>query len=703
MAKGSKLAGALARGPKEKVGERLSPGVYRGDKGGLVNRSGAVMQRPQTPNPQMPPPDAFNRLPGNFGMGAQANPWEGVMGKGPAMDPGFTQFSRENMSPNEAARIAGMYAGYGGQNAPASVGANLANMYGKNPNDIQSGIYMAPNMPQPSANNNGQYRLSPGVYGTRDQAMQQFNQQNPYLMQGVPQQFKRQVMAFQGFTMPPPYGGLDLVSPIDNMDATSALELVNVFPGAGAPTVRLGYEQFCDVGAVSPLRSLSSLNLKDGSTQLVACSTDKIHSINTSGTSTNITGSTTPTSGEWQTTTYANNLYLCNGTNNAQVYTGTSTCSDVTFTGVTKSSLVNVTSYKERLYFVEINTAKVWYGGLQVTGTGGTPALTAFDFQYVFSRGGRLVGIGSYSNSANVAAQDYFWACSSEGEIVFYSGTYAGDPTTWGLVARYYIGKPLGYRAFVRVNNEVWIITEQGIVPVSGLFQADPEAALNVLSRNVNPLISEAASSVGFDHQWSGFFWPQGRRVYITIPTTGLGCKWLVYSIDTKGWTVFQLFNDEHALASTLFNNKPYYGSSTGIVWKGETGQADAKTATDSQSISYSGRTAFSFYGSRGNYKAFKDIRPIIRTKRGITLNLGLDVDFRRMPTVTAVTTPAGIFTPWGSPWGSPWSADIEYIFDRYAVKGQGHCAAVRFGGAIKNSTMQILGFEIRYDLGGQV
>ena len=46
-------------------------------------------------------------------------------------------------------------------------------------------------------------------------------------------------MAFQGFTMPPPYGGLDLVSPIDNMDATSALELVNVFPGAGAPTGQL--------------------------------------------------------------------------------------------------------------------------------------------------------------------------------------------------------------------------------------------------------------------------------------------------------------------------------------------------------------------------------------------------------------------------------------------------------------------------------
>lgn len=510
-------------------------------------------------------------------------------------------------------------------------------------------------------------------------------------------------MAFQGYTMSPPYGGLDLVSPIDNMDPQYALELVNVFPGAGAPTVRLGYEQFVDTAGASGIYLLAPLYLKDGSQQLIACSGTKIYSVNTSGTATDITGSTTPTSGEWQWVTFANNIYLCNGTNTAQVYTGTGTCSNLTFTGVTLANLINVTTYKERLYFVEKNTSKMWYGGLQVTGTSATPALTSFDFQYVFSRGGYLVGIGSYSNSANVAAQDYFWACSSQGEIVFYSGTYAGDATTWGLVAKYYIGKPLGYRAFVRVNNDVWVITEQGIIPISALFQADPEQALNVVSYRINPLISYAAQVFPFDHQWSGFFWPQGRRVYISYPTDGNSCRFLVYSIDTKGWTMFQLFSDQHALSSTVFNGLPYYGSYSGVVWKGETGQSDAKTATGSESIAYSGRTAFSFYGSRSNYKAFKDIRPILKTKRGLTLALGLDIDFKRSSTLTTVTSSGGSFTPWGTTWGSSWSSDSDYIFDRYATKGQGHCAAVRFGGSVKNSTMQIIGFEVRYDIGGQV
>lgn len=40
-----------------------------------------------------------------------------------------------------------------------------------------------PDMPQPSANMGGQYRLSPGVYGTREQAMNQYNQQMQQMYQ----------------------------------------------------------------------------------------------------------------------------------------------------------------------------------------------------------------------------------------------------------------------------------------------------------------------------------------------------------------------------------------------------------------------------------------------------------------------------------------------------------------------------------------
>lgn len=50
--KGEKLKGALAKAPREKAMERLSPGVYRGSNGGLVSQGGQAIQR--QPQPQAP-------------------------------------------------------------------------------------------------------------------------------------------------------------------------------------------------------------------------------------------------------------------------------------------------------------------------------------------------------------------------------------------------------------------------------------------------------------------------------------------------------------------------------------------------------------------------------------------------------------------------------------------------------------------------
>ena len=52
--------------------------------------------------------------------------------------------------------------------------------YGPPPGSLpmtKPGMPPMPQMPQPSANHGGQYRLSPGVYGTQQQAMEQYNQQ----------------------------------------------------------------------------------------------------------------------------------------------------------------------------------------------------------------------------------------------------------------------------------------------------------------------------------------------------------------------------------------------------------------------------------------------------------------------------------------------------------------------------------------------
>lgn len=533
-------------------------------------------------------------------------------------------------------------------------------------------------------------------------------------------------MAYEGFTMPPPSSGLDLVSPVDNMEPSAALELINIFPGAGAPTVRLGYQQFNSSGDSIPSTQIHFMHeypLPNGTSLLIVATRYKLFAINENGVVTEITKSGGYLGGDWNKELFGQRIYLANSNGDVpQVYNGTGTAVDITASSGPSGGLgdlVNVASYRERLYFVERNSMKMWYHkSVRQLFITGTPALDSYDFQFIMRRGGYLLFTGSYTNLKNVTAQDLFMAVSSEGEIVMYSG-YSPDDPDWTLVAHFIIGKPLGPKAFVRVNNDIWIITQQGIVPVSALFELDPQQALNVVSLRINPLISQYATVTPFSEMWNGFFWPAGRRVYIQIPEANNAASFLVYAIDTKSWSQFSLNTNQHSVASGKFLNLPFYASATGIVYKGETGYVDAVNLSGvGESISFSGRTAFSFYGSRGNYKAFKDIRPLLRARRGVTLNLGLDTDFRRLSysanssivSVAQNTT----FTAWSIngtvsgnpgfvPWGSPWSGDLEYIFDRFAIKGQGHSASVKFSGSIKNTALQILGFEIRYDIGGQV
>jgi hypothetical protein len=543
-------------------------------------------------------------------------------------------------------------------------------------------------------------------------------------------------MSFQGITMPPPSLGLDLVSPIDNMNPAAALELVNVFPGAGAPTVRLGYERFCSLAETTPIGLMAELPRPNNTSQLIVANSTKLYSISSTGTATNISKTGGYTSGDWNKEIFANNIYLCNGVNNAQVYTGSGVAADLSCSfsggGSTLDKMVNVNAYRERLYFIEKDTFKVWYHDtVRAVFTSGSPTLKSYDFQFNMKRGGYLLFTTSYTNQTAATAADYFVAVSSEGEIVMYQGNSPDDSTTpWQPVAHFFIGKPLGPKAYIRINQDTWIITDQGIVPLSALFQLDPEQAVNVVSQNINPVIAEFSTISGRSSSWHGFFWPTGRRIYVSIPDSENTSFFMVYSIDTKAWTKFILNDVAHGIMSCKFLSLPFYGSLDGKIYKGETGFADVVTSTSTgEPINFEGRCAFSFYESRGNYKAFKDIRPLLKTRKGITLSLGLDTDFKRQDIVGSITTPISNFTAWGSRWGSngvahtpyrypsdspaspitvtaffqPWSADVDYVFDRYATLGQGHCAAIRFGGSVKNSSLTIYGFEVRFIVGGQV
>ena len=161
--------------------ERLSPGVYRTPSGGLMSGKGRPL--PSTG------PRVGQTLAGNLpGANDAASNVFGPKGPAPVeQNPGMAVAAGQaaaNYNPYQYAQ-------------PQNLGlSQLSNMSGdqiqqylnqrgqtQQPQQMQPPQMQPQQMPQPSANMGGRYRLSPGVYGTREQAMRQYEQQ----MQPAPQ------------------------------------------------------------------------------------------------------------------------------------------------------------------------------------------------------------------------------------------------------------------------------------------------------------------------------------------------------------------------------------------------------------------------------------------------------------------------------------------------------------------------------------
>jgi hypothetical protein len=495
------------------------------------------------------------------------------------------------------------------------------------------------------------------------------------------------------YTLPAPSGGLNYIDAIDAMPESDALELINVYPQGTNAAMRGGSARFCSAASTSPARTLIQLPLQDGSIKLVRASNNALMDI-TTGSEVDVTGTTTPTSDDWSGHVFRNRLFLVNGADTAQVWTGTGNFADCTFTGVTLSSLASVSSYRSRLYFVEGNSLSFWYGGVDST----SGALTEFDLSSVATRGGYLLFAGAWSLQQAISSQTLFCAVTSEGEILAYAGSYPGDPNSWTLTYSAIVGQPLGRRAFVRVDNDLWLLTKQGIVSFSALFSSTPTVALDAVGRKINPLISSLARSIPTSHLWSGVHWPNGRRVFLCAPRAGNDICILVLNTDTGAWCKYDYGATDPAVTIGIFDGVPYFGAASGHVNEMEVGQTD-----NGSGISIDILTAFTFFRDRTTYKNINEVRPLVRAIRGLSFGLGVQTDFDLTARADIVASAPGVSTPWGSPWGSPWSSSTEYLLPRFAVAAQGHSGALRIRGTITGTPLEFNAFDVRFRAGGQV
>lgn len=323
-------------------------------------------------------------------------------------------------------------------------------------------------------------------------------------------------------------------------------------------------------------------------------------------------------------------VLLCNGVDappNYSIGSGWGVTA-ITGTGLTSSNLVFPWSFKNRLYFAEINTLNAWY--LALDSIGGTA--TKFALTSVFKYGGSLVCGFSWPISSNSGLYEVCGFLSSEGEIAIYDGA---DPTTWTLKGTYKISKPLGRRCLMKAGGDIAVVTEDGIVPLSQIWSLDQIALQNVaITKPIAPAWRQAVLDRTGIAGWQIVSWPLESMAVVNLPKMNTGDRTqFVANARTGAWARY-LNWDANCFA--VYNSNLYYGTSDGRIMQAETGGQD-----DGGNYTVTVFPSYNRLGSAAR-KQVKMVRPRLQASfpvlPQVTTRVDYDTTTPAAPTATAVS-----------------------------------------------------------------
>ena len=157
-------------------------------------------------------------------------------------------------------------------------------------------------------------------------------------------------------SLPAPLGGWNARDSLANMDPADAVTMVNMFPTVSNLTMRGGYTKYA-TGLDGKVQTLMVYNNGNTSKMFAATSTGNIYNVTTAGAvgAAEVSGLT---NGIWEyiniTTAGGHYLMCVNGVDKLLLYDGTNwtpldDSSTPAITGVTTTSLCNITLFKNRI------------------------------------------------------------------------------------------------------------------------------------------------------------------------------------------------------------------------------------------------------------------------------------------------------------------------------------------------------------------
>ena len=504
-------------------------------------------------------------------------------------------------------------------------------------------------------------------------------------------------------SIPAPVGGWNARDSLANMDPMDAVTLVNYFPTVSNCVLRGGYSKWA-TGFTGQAQSL--LSYSGGATNklfaVVGTPSLSIYDV-TAGGAVGAAVVSSLTNAIWEytnvATTGGNYLYAVNGVDKPRLYDGTTwtaidAASTPAITGVTTTTLDNITLFKNRIWFIQKNTLKAWY--LPTSAVGG--AAQSLDLSSIARFGGHLVDLDTWTIDAGYGVDDNLAFITSNGEVIVYRGTDPASDATWALAGVWKLGSPISKRAMLKWGGDLLILTYDGLMPMAASLQSsrlDPRVAL---SNKIQGAITKAATEYGGTHAavgWQVFYNAKRTAVWINVPVAdGSQQQQYVMNTITASWCQFTGWE---ANVWETYDDDPYFGGNgyVGKAW-------DSTYADNNANISANVLQAFNYLGSRGVQKYFTRARPSIFTDGNPAISMGINVDFDIQNNATPLSYSASAMGLWDSgTWDAAvWGDDLQITNNWQGVTGLGYCGAVLLTSASTGLQIEWASTDVVYQSG---
>jgi len=524
---------------------------------------------------------------------------------------------------------------------------------------------------------------------------------------------RRQRRASTLSSVPCPSKGLNAVDPLAVMDAGFCIQLDNWLPTTTGLTTLQGYKEHC-TGLGGEVRTLATYNKWDGTVQMFGMTDVSVWDVTeSSSTPIAVYGITNGRVDTTQFATVANTYLICaNGTDPMFMWNGTAW---ITFTevvgptdpgeisGVDPADISVILAYKRRLWLVEKNTMTAYY--LPTDAVAG--AATPFYLGGVFTRGGYIVDIMSWSFNSGAGLNAYLVFRSSAGEIAVYQGSDPSDADTWTLVSVYFVAPPIGERSSVDFGGDSLLLTSTGLIPISKIAQGSATEALfeSTLTRYINPIISQLFADSSFADNWEIQNFSSLQGVVIGIPSTpDTPAVQFFMNTVTGAWSRIFL----PARCFTNIGARIFFGDDNGRVLEyGVTGLADVKLdGTGGEPVDCYLFSAYNYLDNRSTLKHFKMIRPTFQADSEVLFRLVISTDFDINALTNQIGTVAGATSAdrWDAAlWDAAiWRTSLTVSRPWTTVLGIGMCAAVVMRVASDNP-ISLASFDWVYEPGSSI